>query len=1072
MVKSHKSSRSKSRSSSRLPTLNPKKDPTPITKLCGGLDAAKQRRECHNKLNLNPTTDSKTTGKQTGAGKGKRPKSSSDTTTSTSANHKLTGGIQRIHIADDENIARFLPLQRDDMVTPPTWELPNRKAFYQWLVENYGKYETGDAKKAASVENEVLTDNPDRIIQKLQPIQKLVRDFMQTDSPYRGLLLYFGLGVGKTLSAISITEAIHNTKGVMVLSKAALKNNFRKDIKKGGQDMMVLQNYWVFCPCTNARERELAVERLGIPVTVIEKHGGAYLIDFSVKKSNYKELSLKHRTQLETQINALIDKRFTFVSTDDPRLFQKVAAEDFDNKVVVVDEVHNLTNNMTKSVGSGATFYRIFMESKGTKFVFLTGTPIINKAYEAAHLFNILRGYIPVVEIKIKAAFGMAIDYARIKQVIQQNINVDQIVINKTSKTIKVTKNPDGYVRANPSSHNDQHGIVPVKDNVNTQNIDELQAEIEGKLKAMGYKFAVRQYRETALPEDEKEFDTLFYNPELNKLKKPELLKKRIAGLTSYYDYKDPELFPKVNNNEKPELVLCDMTPYQLDVYVEERRDEIKMDKKRMQRQRPDDEMQSSTYRMFSRFACSFAYPEDMPNPARFRQKKDQLLEQIREGIDAADSHASVKQAEFEMLENVDEENDAAIDKFVKEYLLTKLRRNKTKYLATTITDPETNKILPGPLTKYSPKYTAMLERIQKSPGLILIYSYFKKLIGLGIFALVLEATGEWQEFRLRREGGEWHLPKYMTDHPGSDAPWRSKKRYVMYSGDESQEEKNIIPMIFNSEFDRLPPNAAPIAEQLHKLFDDKEQNLHGDVIRALMTTKTGAEGLDLKHVRSVHISEPYWQPVLIEQVIGRAVRTRSHVRLPKEERNVSVYIYMASIPKHMVPTIGSVEVRQDMSKFNDGLGKKGKVVTSDETLFITSERKKVITGQLLHLIKESAFDCNLNYSQNIKQSPNIICLDYDTKDRDKYLFTPGIDDTMDIIDIQQERPVTEDYTKFMLKEQIYYHNTYPTSDGKYYIYDDEIMKRTRMPKPVGMIMILNGKKRYAFFKKADAGKK
>jgi len=1041
MPKSHKSPTS---------PLNHKIHPTPLAKLCGGLNTAKQRRECNEKLDV-----------QTGSGKGKRSKSYPKSTTT-----HLIGGIQRIHIIDGQNIARYLPLQRDDMVKPPNWELTNRKAFYQWLVENYGKYETGDSKKAAIVEAEKHTDNPDRIIQQLQPIQKLVRDFMQTDSPYRGLLLYFGLGVGKTLSAISITEAIHNKKGVMVLSKAALKNNFRKDIKKGGQDMMVLQNYWVFCPCTNPTERALAVDRIGIPVSILEQHGGAYLIDFSVKRSNYKELSLKHRTQLEAQINALIDKRFTFVSTDASNIFKKVLPEDFNDKVVVVDEVHNLTNNMTKAVGSGATFYRIFMNAKNTKFIFLTGTPIINKVYEAAHLFNILRGYIQVVEIKIKAAFGMSIDYTRIKQVIQQNINVDQVVINKTSKTIKVTKNPDGYVRANPSSHTGQNGIIPLKDDVNTQTIDELQIDVEAKLKSMGYKFVARQYKETALPEDEQEFDTLFYNPELNKLKKPELLKKRIAGLTSYYDYKDPELFPQVNNNGNPELILCDMTPYQLDVYVQERQDEIKNDKKRMQRQRPDDEMQNSTYRMFSRFACSFAYPEDMPNPARFRQKKDQLLEQIREGIDAADNKASVKQTDFEMLDAVDEENTTAIDKFVKEYLLSKLTRHKTKYLTATITDPLTHKLVPGPLAKYSPKYTAMLERIQKSPGLILIYSYFKKLIGLGIFSLVLEATGDWQEFKLRRESGEWHLPRYMTDNPSDDAPWRSMKRYVMYSGDESQEEKNIIPMIFNSEFDRLPPNAAPIAEQLLKLFDKKEQNLHGDIIRALMTTKTGAEGLDLKHVRSVHISEPYWQPVLIEQVIGRAVRTRSHVRLPTDERNVSVYIYMASIPKHMVPTIGSAEVRQDMSKFNDGLGKKGKVVTSDETLFITSERKKVVTGQLLHLIKESAFDCNLNYSQNIKQSPGIICLDYDTKDREQYLFTPGLDDTMDIIDIQQERPVTEDYTKFLLKEQIYYHNTYPTSDGKYYIYDDEIMKRTRMPKPVGMIMILNGKKRYALFKK------
>lgn len=1028
----------------KLPPLANTK-PKSASNLCNLLKSRDERNKCK---------------KQTG-GKSKIKRNKQKTTSQKSRSTMSRGGITRIHINERNDLVRYLPNQNDDMVQPKSWELPNRKAFYQWLIDNFGKYETGDVKKAAKVDKEGRATNPDRPIQQLQPIQKLVRDFLQTDSPYRGLLLYFGLGVGKTLSAISITEAIHNKRGVIVLSKAALKNNFRKDIKKGGQDMMVQQNYWVFCSCTNDLERELAVERLGIPVSIIEKHGGVYLVDFTVPKSNYNELSLKHRLQLEAQIDALIDRRFQFLSTDDTRLFRKIKAEDFDDKVIVVDEVHNLTNNMTKAVGSGSAFYRIFMEAKGAKFIFLTGTPIINKVYEASHLFNILRGYIPVIEFKIKAAFGMSIDFARIKQVLYQNINVDQIIINKTSKTIKITKNPDGYVRASNNT-----GIIPVKDDVNTQDIDSLQKELDNKLKAMGYKFTVRQYNETALPEDEQEFETLFYNPELNKLKKPELLKKRIAGLTSYYDFKDPELFPTVNNNGQPHLIMCPMTPYQLDVYQIERADEIKKDINRMRRRREDEEQQNSTYRIFSRFACSFAYPEDMPNPARFRRKKEELLEHIREGIEAASTKSSIKKEQFEMLDDVDTENIKAIDKFVKEYLLSKLRGNKTKYLAATITDPKTGKPQPGPLAKYSPKYREMLLRIQASPGLILVYSYFRKLIGLGIFALVLEATGEWQEFRLRREGGEWHLPRYMTDNPEKNADWRKMKRYVMYSGEETQEEKAIIPAIFNSEFDRLPPNAAPIATQLKALFDEKEQNLHGNIIKALMTTRTGAEGLDLKHIRSVHISEPYWQPVLIEQVIGRAVRTRSHVRLPPNERNVSVYIYMATIPKHMVPTISSVEVRRDVAKYSDGLDKKGKVVTSDETLFITSERKKVITSQLLHLIKESAFDCNLNYSQNIKQSPGIVCLDYDIKDRDQYLFTPGMDDTLDIIDIQQERPVAEEYTKFMVKDQVYYHNTYPTSDGRYYIYTDEVMKRTRLPEPVGMVLIQNGKKRYAFFKK------
>ena len=60
------------------------------------------------------------------------------------------------------------------------------------------------------------------------------------------------------------------------------------------------------------------------------------------------------------------------------------------------------------------------------------------------------------------------------------------------------------------------------------------------------------------------------------------------------------------------------------------------------------------------------------------------------------------------------------------------------------------------------------------------------------------------------------------------------------------------------------------------------------------MTTKTGAEGIDLHNVRQVHIIEPYWNPVRLKQVRGRAVRVNSHRKLPKADRTVDIYTYVA----------------------------------------------------------------------------------------------------------------------------------------------------------------------------------
>ena len=52
---------------------------------------------------------------------------------------------------------------------------------------------------------------------------------MQNNSPYRGVLLYHGLGVGKTCSSIIIAEKLKTKRNVVVMLPASLKNNFITD---------------------------------------------------------------------------------------------------------------------------------------------------------------------------------------------------------------------------------------------------------------------------------------------------------------------------------------------------------------------------------------------------------------------------------------------------------------------------------------------------------------------------------------------------------------------------------------------------------------------------------------------------------------------------------------------------------------------------------------------------------------------------------------------------------------------------------------------------------------------------
>ena len=83
--------------------------------------------------------------------------------------------------------------------------LPNRKAFADSIVRMYKKY-----REPASQEDEDIDLCQQRTGtgRELFPYQKLVRDYLLVETPYRGLLLYHGLGSGKTCASIAVAESL------------------------------------------------------------------------------------------------------------------------------------------------------------------------------------------------------------------------------------------------------------------------------------------------------------------------------------------------------------------------------------------------------------------------------------------------------------------------------------------------------------------------------------------------------------------------------------------------------------------------------------------------------------------------------------------------------------------------------------------------------------------------------------------------------------------------------------------------------------------------------------------------
>lgn len=105
---------------------------------------------------------------------------------------RRSSGLETIKIKDISDANQYRPKEEKRLV-PKVWELPNRKTFFNWSLNTYSVYNASLNKKPKKI-------GPKGGKFEFFSHQKLVRDFMQNQSPYRGLLLFHGLGVGKTRS--------------------------------------------------------------------------------------------------------------------------------------------------------------------------------------------------------------------------------------------------------------------------------------------------------------------------------------------------------------------------------------------------------------------------------------------------------------------------------------------------------------------------------------------------------------------------------------------------------------------------------------------------------------------------------------------------------------------------------------------------------------------------------------------------------------------------------------------------------------------------------------------------------
>ncbi len=290
-------------------------------------------------------------------------------------------------------------------------------------------------------------------------------------------------------------------------------------------------------------------------------------------------------------------------------------------------------------------------------------------------------------------------------------------------------------------------------------------------------------------------------------------------------------------------------------------------------------------------------------------------------------------------------------------------------------------------LIHYAPKINKIIEYINNSTGIIFVYSAYLPA-GILPTAIALEHQG---------------YSKYNNSNILLNNKVKSNnKKYIIISGE-------------------LPVSSDYIRE-LDILKSSENKN--GDIIKIVLVSTKGIEGLDFKNIREIHILEPWYNLSRIQQIIGRGIRNNSHIDLPEDQRNTTIYQYINLINNSKNETI-------------------------DYRMYRTAEGKQTQISQIERIMKESSIDCNLNKdvlihkrqekyittAQNI--SKNVIIGDIDfSKECDYQTCNLVCNPTVDIVKTTVNNKKYIEYETIIAKNII---KKYLNTNNKLYFSIDDI---------------------------------
>jgi DNA polymerase III delta prime subunit len=218
---------------------------------------------------------------------------------------------------------------------------------------------------------------------KLRESQAILSNLINPHTPYRGLLIMHGTGVGKTCTAISIAEQFkeqvrkYNTNIYVLTSGPNIRENFKSELLFCTGETY-LKNKDLLNQMSKAeRDREMKIAinnamqyyKILSYKTFYKKVLGEKITEKKIGTDNKIKSSYRKNEDGEVEREIVVDK-----------------ITNMNNSVLIIDEAHNLTGN-----DYGEALKKIIKSSENLIVILLTATPMKNLADDIIDILNFIK---------------------------------------------------------------------------------------------------------------------------------------------------------------------------------------------------------------------------------------------------------------------------------------------------------------------------------------------------------------------------------------------------------------------------------------------------------------------------------------------------------------------------------------------------------------------------------------------------------------------------------------------------------------------------------------------------------